>query len=80
MKKRQQDEKGSVKFSGKAYQSKKGKGDQRKRGQKYEPFAYVPLDPKQLSAKGNKRSVGRFSAVVNANKEASKPSKKRQRK
>ena len=79
MKKRRQDMAGNVKFTGKAYQSKAGTGDRRKRGQKYEPFAYVPLDPKQLSAKGNKRSVARFGAVVNSNKSTRKSAKKRQR-
>jgi ribosomal RNA-processing protein 12 len=39
---------------GKAYASEKAGGDARKRGQKHDPYAYMPLDPRTL----NKRKAG----------------------
>jgi hypothetical protein len=39
-----------VKYAANAYQSKKGKGDVLKEG-KYEPFAYIKLNPNMMSSK-----------------------------
>ena len=37
--------------SGDRYKSKKAKGDVQKQGQAYQPYAYLPLDPKMMSHK-----------------------------
>jgi hypothetical protein len=42
----------------------RGAGDARRRGQRLDPFAYVPLDPRALSGKHGARAVGRFAGVA----------------
>jgi hypothetical protein len=44
-----------VKYSGEEYKSKKGKGDKIIHG-KYEPFAYIQLNPKSLNNKGEREN------------------------
>ena len=44
-----------VKYSGVEYKSKKGKGDKMIQG-KYEPFAYIQLNPKSLNNKGDREN------------------------
>mmetsp|Transcript_39995 Transcript_39995/g.41675 ORF Transcript_39995/g.41675 Transcript_39995/m.41675 type:complete len:279 (+) Transcript_39995:1-837(+) len=51
-----------VKFSGKEYESKSGQGDVLKG--KYEPFAYVQLNPKAADKK-NKDNVKLFDKLIN---------------
>lgn len=45
-----------VKYSGDEYKSKKGKGDKIIHG-KYEPFAYIQLNPKSLNNKGERENA-----------------------
>uniref|UniRef100_A0A7S2SK72 TOG domain-containing protein n=1 Tax=Eucampia antarctica TaxID=49252 RepID=A0A7S2SK72_9STRA len=49
---------------GAAYKSKKAGGDVMKKGQKYEPFAYVPLDGKRYSKKHRNNAVAQMATVV----------------
>jgi ribosomal RNA-processing protein 12 len=49
---------------GSAYKSKKAGGDVKRKEQKYEPYAYVPLDGRQYSKKFRKNAVEQMSTVV----------------
>ena len=53
---------------GSAYKSKKAGGDVKKKGQKYEPYAYVPLDGRSYSKKNRKTAVEQMSSVVRQGK------------
>jgi len=53
---------------GSAYKSKKAGGDVTKKGQKYEPYAYVPLDGRAYSKKNRKNAVEQMSSVVRKGK------------
>lgn len=52
-----------VKFSGDEYKNKAGKGDKLLQG-KYEPFAYIQLNPKSTSKKGRKDAVDVFKNIM----------------
>jgi len=56
-----------VKFSGEEYKSKKGKGDIIKEG-KYEPFAYIKLNPKATQNKNKKNYIKLFEKIMNPSK------------
>ena len=57
-----------VKYSGEEYKSKKGKGDKMIQG-KYEPFAYIQLNPKSLNSKGERENAKIWSELMkNENK------------
>lgn len=49
---------------GAAYKSKKAGGDVKKKGQKYEPFAFVPLDGRSYSRKNRRSAIEQMSTVV----------------
>jgi len=49
---------------GAAYKSKKAGGDVKKKNQKYEPYAFVPLDGRQYSKKNRRSTVDQMSSVV----------------
>merc|ERR1712194_176450 len=49
---------------GKAYKSKKSGGDVRKKGQEYDPYAYIPLSAKDYTKKNRKNAVSNMSTVV----------------
>ena len=49
---------------GAAYKSKKAGGDVKKKGQKYEPYAFVPLDGKRYSKKHRNNAVEQMESVV----------------
>ncbi len=53
---------------GAAYRSKKAGGDVKKKGQKYEPYAYVPLDAKDYTKKNRDSAVSKMSSVVRSTK------------
>lgn len=53
---------------GSAYKSKKAGGDVKKKGQKYEPYAYVPLNAKDYSKKNRSNAVSKMGSVVRSNK------------
>jgi ribosomal RNA-processing protein 12 len=53
---------------GAAYKSRKAGGDVKKNGQKYEPYAYVPLDGKSYTKKNRSDTVERMSTVVKGGK------------
>ena len=52
-----------VKYSGEEYKSKKGKGDKMIKG-KYEPFAYIQLNPKSLNSKGERENAKIWSDLM----------------
>lgn len=52
-----------VKFSGEEYASKGGKGDKLLQG-KYEPFAYIQLNPKAISKKKKKDNLEVFENLM----------------
>ena len=53
-----------VQSLGAAYKSKKAGGDVKKKGQKYEPYAFVPLDGKNYTKKNRRKTVEQMSTVV----------------
>lgn len=53
---------------GSAYKSKKAGGDVQKKGQKFEPYAFVPLDGRAFSKKNRKTAVEQMSSVVRKGK------------
>lgn len=53
-----------VQSLGAAYKSKKAGGDVKKKGQKYEPYAFVPLDGKSYSKKNRRKTVEQMGTVV----------------
>ena len=53
---------------GSAYKSKKAGGDVKKKGQKYEPYAYVPLNARDYSKKNRSNAVSKMGTVVRSNK------------
>jgi hypothetical protein len=56
-----------IKFSGEEYKNKSAKGDKIISG-KYEPFAYIQLNPKATSKKNRKNAVEVFEKVMKKNK------------
>ena len=56
-----------IKFSGEEYKNKSAKGDKIISG-KYEPFAYIQLNPKATSKKNRKEAVEVFEKVMKKNK------------
>ena len=53
---------------GTAYKSKKAGGDVKKKGQKYEPYAFVPLDGRSYTRKNRQAAVDQMSSVVRSGK------------
>ena len=49
---------------GASYKSKKAGGDVKKKGQQYEPYAYVPLDGRAYTKKHRRTAVEQMSTVV----------------
>jgi ribosomal RNA-processing protein 12 len=49
---------------GASYKAKKAGGDVKKKGQKYEPFAFVPLDGRAYTKKNRRLAVEQMSTVV----------------
>lgn len=62
-----------TKYSGSAYQSSKGHGDVLKKG-KYEPFAYIQLNPKMLNKRNKQKAVQSFEGVISHGKKIGKRS------
>ena len=60
---KQQNKTHIVKFSGEEYQSRGGKGDKLLQG-KYEPFAYIQLNPKAISKKTRKDNIEIFEKLM----------------
>jgi ribosomal RNA-processing protein 12 len=60
-----------VKYSGSAYKSGKGQGDTLKAG-KYEPFAYIQLNPKMLNKRNKAKAVKSFEGIVSHGKKLNK--------
>ena len=56
---------------GAAYKSRKAGGDVRKKGQKYEPYAYVPLNAKDYTRKNRDRAVSKMGSVVRSKRKRS---------
>lgn len=65
---RKQSKKKPANSIGSAYKSKKAGGDVKKKGQKYEPYAYVPLNAKDYSKKNRSNAVSKMGSVVRSNK------------
>ena len=55
-----------VKYSGEEYKSKKGKGDKIIHG-KYDPFAYIQLNPKSLNSKGERENAKIWANLMKNN-------------
>ncbi len=53
-----------TKGPGAAYKSKKAGGDVKKKGHKFEPYAYIPLDGKRYTKKNRRKAVEEMSTVV----------------
>ena len=49
---------------GSAYKSKKAGGDVKRKDQKYEPYAFVPLDGKNYSKKNRRQAVEQMGSIV----------------
>ena len=49
---------------GSAYKAKKAGGDTKKKGQKFEPYAYMQLDGRNYSKKNRRNAVEQMSSVV----------------
>lgn len=49
---------------GASYKSKKAGGDVKRKNQRFEPYAYVPLDGKSYSKKNRRNAVDQMSSVV----------------
>lgn len=49
---------------GQAYKAKKAGGDTKKKGQKYEPYAYVQLDGRSYTKKNRRQAVEQMGSVV----------------
>jgi ribosomal RNA-processing protein 12 len=62
--KKKKNGKGNASKLGSAYKSKKAGGDVKRKGQKYEPYAYVPLDGKRYTKKNRREAVEQMSTVV----------------
>ena len=54
----------NVRQLGAAYKSRRAGGDVKKKGQKFEPYAYVPLDGRSYSRKNRRRAVEQMATVV----------------
>lgn len=53
---------------GDAYKSNKSGGDVKRKGQKLDPYAYVPLDGKSYTKKNRSRAVEQFGTVIRGRK------------
>mmetsp|Transcript_1082 Transcript_1082/g.1596 ORF Transcript_1082/g.1596 Transcript_1082/m.1596 type:complete len:1247 (+) Transcript_1082:162-3902(+) len=59
-----QRKKSRSKALGAAYKSKKSGGDVKKKGQKFEPYAFVPLDGKSYTKNNRRKAIESMSTVV----------------
>jgi len=57
-----------LKGLGDAYKSKKAGGDVMKKGQKYEPYAHVPLDRRSYTKNNRRQAVEQISSAVQGGK------------
>ena len=57
-----------VQSLGAAYKSKKAGGDTMKKNQRYEPYAFVPLNAKDYTKKNRGKAVSKMGTVVHSNK------------
>lgn len=69
--KKKEDDGHFVKYSANAYKSAKGEGDTLKAG-KYEPFAYIQLNPKMLNKRYKTKAVQSFEGIVSHGKKINK--------
>jgi len=63
--------------SSKAPPAKKKKGDSKAGG--VQPYSYLPLDPKLLNKRTNKKAAGQFKSIVTAAKKGSHAAQPRRR-
>jgi len=59
-----QKKKSKTKALGAAYKSKKSGGDVKKKGQKFEPYAFVPLDGKSYTKNNRRKAIESISTVI----------------
>jgi len=57
---------------GDTYKARKAGGDVRKKGQKFDPYAYVPLDGRSYTKKNRRNAVEQLDAVVRGKKRQKK--------
>jgi len=65
--KKNKQKKESVSTIGSAYKSKKAGGDVQRKGQQYEPYAFVPLNAKDYTKKNRGKAVSKMGTVVRNN-------------
>jgi len=53
---------------GSAYKAKNAGGDRKRKGQKYEPYVFVPLDAKSYTKKIRGKTVAEMESVVKRGK------------
>uniref|UniRef100_A0A7S0XQM2 RRP12 HEAT domain-containing protein n=1 Tax=Pseudo-nitzschia delicatissima TaxID=44447 RepID=A0A7S0XQM2_9STRA len=61
---RKDSRKNKTKALGAAYKAKKAGGDSKKKGQKFEPYAYMQLDGRKYSKKNRRQAVEQMGTVV----------------
>jgi len=66
--KKQKAKKESIPSIGTAYKSKKAGGDVKKKGQKYEPYAFISLNAKDYTKKNRGKAVSKMGSVVRSSK------------
>jgi len=55
---------GAANFAASRFKTTKAQGDVKKKDSKYEPFAYVPLDPRQLNKRRRLHAHKNFKSVM----------------
>jgi len=58
----------NIRDLGSAYKSKKAGGDVKRKDQKFEPYAYVPLDGRRYTKKNRSNTVAEMATVVRSKK------------
>lgn len=67
MRKNKQESNKNDKMTGKDYRAKRGGGDLKKNS-KYEPFAYIKLDPKLINKRFSHQALDQFKTISGKNK------------
>jgi ribosomal RNA-processing protein 12 len=70
--KAQQKDRNNARKLGLPYKAKKAGGDVRKKGQQYDPYAYVPLDGRSYTKKNRRNAVEQMSTVVKSGRKRQK--------
>jgi hypothetical protein len=63
---------GGIQFNGGQFKSNKAAGDVMKKGDRFQPFAYIPLESKAMSQAGGDLAVSRFAGVMESTSKQAK--------